>query len=311
MSIDIYGLQAFSRIADLGSFHQAAKALHISQSALSRRIAKLESQVGVRLLDRTTRRVKLTAVGRVFLPQAMRLMEELETSFAGLRDMAKRGSGHVTLACVPTPAIHLLPPVISEYSAKYPDNRIRILDLHANEVLQAVVRGEAEFGITLAGTSEPDVVTEPLFDEPFVLACRADHPLAKRRKVRWADLEGHRVITVGRLSGNRTLLDFRMPGTMPPLRWTYEVQHSTWTGLGMADAGLGVVAVPALALSGNGYPRLVSRPLVEPEISRTIAVIRRRGVTLSPAALEFLVLLKKHCAAVEKRRLPPARGSKA
>lgn len=293
MNLDVHGLQAFARIAELGSFQKAAQALHLSQSALSRRISKLEADLGVRLLDRTTRRVRLTAVGRDFLPQARRLIEELESSIAGLRDMAKHGSGQVTLACVPTAAMHILPPVIRDYGVKHPDNRIRILDVHANEVLQAVLRGEAEFGLTLSGPDEPEIETEALFEDPFVLACHRDHALAKRKTVKWAELAQHRVITVGRMSGNRALLDFGLPGNLPQQRWTYEVQHSFSTGLGLVEAGIGVIAVPMLALAGRKDARLVSRPLVEPKLTRTLAVIRRRGVTLSPAAQEFLAMLSK------------------
>ena len=293
MNLDVHGLQAFARIAELGSFQKAAQALHLSQSALSRRISKLEADLGVRLLDRTTRRVRLTAVGRDFLPQARRLIEELETSISGLRDMAKHGSGQVALACVPTAAMHILPPVIKDYSAKHPDNRIRILDVHANEVLQAVLRGEAEFGLTLSGPDESEIETEALFDDPFVLACHRDHPLAKRKTVKWAELAAHRVITVGLMSGNRALLDFGLPGNLPQQRWTYEVQHSFSTGLGLVEAGIGVIAVPMLALAGRKDSRLVSRPLVEPKLTRTLVVIRRRGVTLSPAAQEFLAMLKR------------------
>lgn len=306
MNLDVHGLQAFARIAELGTFHKAAQALFLSQSALSRRISKLEADLGVRLLDRTTRRVRLTAVGRDFLPQARRLIEELETSIAGLRDMAKLGSGQVALACVPTAAIHVLPPVIRDYSAKHPDNRIRILDVHANEVLQAVLGGEAEFGLTLSGADTPELETEALFDDPFVLACHRDHALAKKKTVKWADLEQHRVITVGRLSGNRALLDFGLPGNLPQQRWTYEVQHSFSTGLGLVEAGIGVIAVPMLALAGRKDSRLVSRPLMEPKLTRTLAVIRRRGVTLSPAAQEFLAMLKKRWA--QPRREVRARG---
>jgi DNA-binding transcriptional LysR family regulator len=306
MNLDIPGLQAFARIAELGSFHQAAEALHLSQSALSRRISKLEQGLGVRLLDRTTRKVRLTAVGRDFLPQARRLIEELEQALTGLRDMAARGAGQVTVACVPTAALQVLPPVICDYSAKHPDNRIRILDVHANEVLQAVQGGEAEFGLTLSGADAPEIEAEPLFDDPFVLACRADHVLAKKKTVKWAELAQHRVITVGRLSGNRALLDFGLPSGLPQQRWTYEVQHSFWTGLGMVEAGIGVIAVPMLALAGRVDSRLVSRPLVEPKLTRTLTVIRRRGVTLSPAAQEFLAMLKKRWT--QQRREVRARG---
>jgi len=296
MNIDISGLVAFVEIAKHGTFKRAAESLSLSQSALSVRISKLEAHLGVRLLDRTTRRLSLTTVGRDFLPQARRLIDELEHMLDGLRDTARRGIGDVTLACVPTPAIHVLPPVISLYSAKHPENRIRILDGHAHEVLQSVVLGEAEFGLTLVGAEEPEIETDPLFDDPFVLACRADHPLAKLASVRWVDLEQHRVIAVGRLSGNRPMHDVGLPNVSLKPRWAYEVQHSTWTGLGMAEAGIGVVAVPALALSGGRHPTLVSRPLIEPHVVRTLAVIRRRGVTLSPAAQEFLMMLKKRWA---------------
>ena len=89
MSIDTDGLQAFVRIAELGSFGQAADALFISAPALSHRISKLEQNLGVRLLDRTTRTVRLTSVGREFLPQGRRLLDELERSISSLRDAAK------------------------------------------------------------------------------------------------------------------------------------------------------------------------------------------------------------------------------
>ena len=93
--------------------------------------------------------------------------------------------------------------------------------------------------------------------------------------------------------GPTSLLDFGLPANLPQQRWAYEVQHSFWTGLGMVEAGIGVIAVPALALSGRNSPQVISRPLVEPSLTRTVAVIRRRGVTLSPATQEFLTMLKK------------------
>ena len=101
------------------------------------------------------------------------------------------------------------------------------------------------------------------------------------------------MITVGRMSGNRALLDFGLSSSLPQQRWTYEVQHSFSTGLGMVEAGIGVIAVPMLALAGRKNSALVSRPLVEPKLTRTLAVIRRRGVTISPAAQEFMTMLRK------------------
>ena len=298
MNIDIDGLQAFVRIAELGTFHQAADALFITSSALSRRIGKLEEGLGVRLLDRTTRRVRLTTVGREFLPQGRRLLEELEQSLGNLRDAAKQGSGQVTFACIPTAATFILPSVMKEYSSKFPHNRIRIYDCRAHEAIQAVRRGEAEFGITLRGTNEQEIEFQDLFKDPFVVACRQEHPLARQKKVEWADLEHHQVISVGRLSGNYPSLDFAW-GSIAHGHGLYEVQQSFTTGLDMAEAGIGIIVVPRLALLRTRHPLLVSKPLVNPTVTRTVCLAWRRDTTLSPAAQQFLALLKKRWAKPE------------
>jgi DNA-binding transcriptional LysR family regulator len=302
MNIDIGGLQAYVQIAEYGTFHQAADALTISQPALSRRMRKLEQYLGVTLFDRTTRRVSLTAIGRDFLPHARRLIQELELSLSGLRDMSRHGTGQVIVACVPTAAMSLLPDVIKEYSVRYPDNHVRILDDHSSETLQAVLRGEAEFGISVMTNKVPELEFERLFEDPFVLACRRDHPLAKRKQVKWDDLKNYRLITVGRLSGNRSQLDF-VPSMIKMRRlWSYEVQRSFWTGLRMVEAGLGVIAVPSLALSNDKASVIVGRPLIVPSICRTIGLITRRGTTLSPAALQFIDLVRKRWTEKKTRR---------
>ncbi|MEY4363223.1 MAG: hypothetical protein RLZZ24_575, partial [Pseudomonadota bacterium] len=128
MKIDFDGVQAFVAIAELGGFNKAAHRLHITQTALSRRIQKLESYLGLKLLDRTTRRVELSAVGREFLPQARNLVQEMTSALAQLKDMSTHARGQFTLACVPSMTSHILPQVIQRYADQHPDNRIRLLD---------------------------------------------------------------------------------------------------------------------------------------------------------------------------------------
>ena len=147
MNYELQDLRAFVKIAEFGNFHEAANAIHLSQPALTRRMQKLEEGLGTQLLDRTTRRVSLTAVGRDFLPKARRLLDDFERSILGIRELAERQSGQVTLACIPTAAFYFLPTVIREFNLQYPKIRIRILDLSAHEGLEAVIRGEADFGI--------------------------------------------------------------------------------------------------------------------------------------------------------------------
>lgn len=275
------------KIAELGSFHEAATAIHLSQPALTRRMQKLEEGLGTQLLDRTTRRVSLTAVGRAFLPKAQRLLDDFERSILGIQELAERQSGQVTLACIPTAAFYFLPTVIREFNRQYPKIRIRILDLSAHEGLETVLRGEVDFGINMLSGQSAEIDFTPLVNEPFVLACRRDHPLANQPQVAWREFSDYRLTGVGRLSGNRVLLDHGLANLDWRPSWFYEVQHLS-TSLGMVEAGLGVVALPSLAMPAEDHPILVQLPLVDPVISRTLGLVRRHGSSLSPSAEKFV-----------------------
>ena len=116
-------------------------------------------------------------------------------------------------------------------------------------------------------------------------------------EVRWGDIAPYRFITVGRLSGNRIIMDAALADLKVRPRWFYEVQHLS-TSLGLVEAGLGVAAVPRLAAPTGHHPVLVVRPLVEPVVTRIMGIIRRHGSTLSPAAQQFHQLLKERWGTV-------------
>lgn len=283
-------LRAFVAVVDLEGFHRAAEALNLSQPALSRRIQRLEAAVGAALLERTTRRVALTTVGREFLPLVRRMLDEFDSSLFAMRDVGRQRRGLISLACVPTAAFYFLPSVIARFNEQYPNIRFRILDLSANEGLESVARGEVEFGINLLGASDPELSFEPLIEDPFVLACRRDHPLAQRDAVAWSDLEGQPLVAVSRTSGNRIMLDAALVRAGVSLSWSYEVTHLS-TSLGLVEAGLGISVLPKLATPQGDHPIIVTRPIGNPEVSRTIGVVRRRGGRLAPAAERFLEML--------------------
>src|SRR5207237_5233014 len=123
MKIDTLGVQAFIAIADQGGFQKAAATLHITQTALSRRLQNIEAFLGVRLLDRTTRSVALTPLGRDFLPQARRLLAELSTALVEIREDGNALRGDVSIACVPTAGVQFVQQVIQQYAAEVPHNR--------------------------------------------------------------------------------------------------------------------------------------------------------------------------------------------
>lgn len=290
MNIDLEDLKAFVATAEMQSFRAAAESIHLSQPALTRRVQKLETTLGVALLERTTRRVSLTVVGRDFLPRARRILDDLETSLLSVREIAERRSGLVSIACIPTAASYFLPDVISSFSGDFPSIRFRIVDAGANEVLQSVINREVDFGITLLGADDPEVAFDPLVEEPFMLACRQDHPLAGRKTVKWADLIGHRFITVGRASGNRLIMDLALAKAAVRPRPHYEVQHLS-TSLGLVEAGLGVAALPRMSLPATPHPLIATIALTDPTITRTVGVVRVPGYKRPPAAEQFYDML--------------------
>jgi DNA-binding transcriptional LysR family regulator len=292
MKLEMLGLQAFIGVAEHGSFSRAAGALHITQAGLTRRLQNLEASLGVRLLERTTRALALTPVGRDFLPQARRLVSELGSALAEIRESGKALRGEITLACVPTVGVQYLPRIIQQYSARHPGNRIRILDHASFRVAEAVLRREAEFGITLKGAHDPQLASVPLLKDRFVLACRRDHPLARKRRLAWRELQAHTLIYSGMESGNRQLLDAALGARGVHLKASYEVQRSS-TAVGLVAEGVGVAVVPELAMQKGAYPELRVIPLVEPLVSRDLVLLSRRGAWLTPPAQALYDLIRK------------------
>ncbi len=283
MKLDVLGLQAFIAIADFGGFGRAAEALHITQTALTRRLQNLEEGLGVRLVERTTRSTALSPLGRDFLPRARRLVDDLGAALVEIRETGKALRGDVTIACVPTVGVHYLPRIIQRYAARHPDNRVRILDHASADVAEAVLRREAEFGINILGSHHPDLAGTPLLEDRFVLACRDDHPLARRTSLAWRQLEPYPLIFVGQMSGNRHLLDVALGAADLRLRFQFEVQRSS-TAVGLVAAGVAAAVVPRLALQKGAYPRLRMVALRDPVVSRTLVLLSRKNAELSPAA---------------------------
>lgn len=290
MKIDFDGIQAYVRIAELGGFNKAAADLHLTQTALTRRLQKLEAYLGVRLLDRTTRSVELTVVGREFLPQAQRMVKEMTTAFARLKDVSNLTSGNVTLAAIHTMAAYTLPTVIRKYVDRYPGNRIRMIDGSATEVRQAVLQGVAEFGVSIQLDRHPELVEVPILKEPFVLFCCEGHPFSRRKSVAWTDLSASELIMIGGQSVNRVLIDYQLTRKRISMESHYEVQHLS-TAIGLVSAGVGVAILPFSSIQDGVQSAVCRVPLVAPVISRTLVLMRKKASTLSPAAKAFFELL--------------------
>ncbi|MDW8397503.1 MAG: LysR family transcriptional regulator [Acetobacteraceae bacterium] len=288
---DFPGLEAFLAIAERGSFRAAAAHLNLSQTALSHRIRKLEANLGVRLFVRTTRQVSLTAAGREFLGRVRGPAESLADAFAALAAAAAGGGGSIALACLPTLAMRHIPAVLAELAQSHPQVSVRVLDLSAGEIVERVRLGEAELGVGIAAAAGPDLDIQPLLTEPFVLACPADHPLAGRRGVAWAEIEGVPLVRVSPQTGNRALLDDALGPRREAMAWRYEVQHLS-TAIALVAARVALAVVPALAVEASGGDRVVGVPLRDPAVSRRLGLITRRGAAPSAAGQALAGLLR-------------------
>ena len=298
VKIDTLGVQAFIAVAMRRNFRRAAAELHITQTALSRRLQTLEAYLGVKLIERTTRSVELTRTGADFLPRAQRLLTELETSLTDIRETGKAMRGSVTIACVPSIGARYLPRVIQQYSTSYPENRITIHDHSSFGVAEAVLRREAEFGINVTGSHDAGLASVPLARDRFVVICRDDHPLAGRRKISWRQLEPHLLIFPGSLSANKPVLELALSAEHLRLRTYYEVQHSS-TALGLVAEGVGVAVVPGLAVQKEAHPRIRVMPLVQPAVARSLVLVAPRNAHLSPAAQALYDMLLQHARTKE------------
>src|SRR4030095_8248420 len=162
MNLDILGVEAFVALAEQGSFQKAARTLYITQTALTRRLQNFEALLGVKLVERTTRSVALSEIGREFLPRARRVLTDLAGALTELQETGRAQRGDVSIACVPTVGIRYLPRIIEAYAAQHPDNRIKILDHASSGVVDAVVRREAGVGMHIGGHHTPRLTSGAL-----------------------------------------------------------------------------------------------------------------------------------------------------
>lgn len=286
MKVDFDGVQAFVAVADLGGFSRAARELHLTQTALTRRVQKLEAYLGLKLLNRTTRRVELSTVGREFLPQARAIVQDMTGAVERLKDLSRHGRGQLTLACIPSMSTHVLPGLIRTYAASHPDNGIRLIDGSSGEVRQAVLQGQADLGIAVHGEAHPDLDQRLLFKDPLVLICRAPHPLDGATSLRWSALRGTDLIGVSSFMATRVFMDYQLAKRGIRLQGRFEVQHHA-TAINLVAAGVAAAVLPSSTFEPGDRPGVRKIPLTHPVVRRQVVVLQRRGQTLSPAAQAF------------------------
>jgi DNA-binding transcriptional LysR family regulator len=279
MNISLRQLRAFLAVARQRHFRRAADNLHLSQPAVSRHIAELESELGVRLFDRNTREVVPTEAGRYLESAIERVLDELEGVLEHVHSEGERKRGKVHVASVPTLSASLMPVCIADCARDYPELTIQLHDQAQTLVLDSVRGGEVDFGIAIDPPESGEFDCETIMRDPFCLACRPDHPFAKLKSVSWEKLRGQPLILLDYSSGSRPLIDATLRKYDIEANVVQQTGH-TYTAFRMVEAGLGITITPALSTPPSS---LAMRPLT-PKEQRTVMLIHRRHRSLSPLA---------------------------
>ncbi|WP_341704382.1 LysR family transcriptional regulator [Ferrovibrio sp.] len=291
MNITLRQLRAFCEVAQSGGFTQAARRMHLTQSAVSMLIRQLETDIGLALFDRVKRAVRLTETGQQLLPIAQRILGDLREVVDGAADLRALRRGTLRLAVPQMLACSWLPPVLAQYRGLYPEIAVTVTDTTADRVVDTVGRGEAELGIGPERPVPEGVQADLLWQERIQCVCAADSPLARRDMLVWADVaDAEWILYSDTFSGHleRTVWS----GMSVHLPRTTQVRYLP-TALALVGRGMGVTAAPGYA---EPFGRLFGAAFIDiasPVVMRSFHIYAKKGYELSPAARAFRQLAER------------------
>ena len=284
-------LRAFLAVYQLRKLSAAAERLFVTQSAISVLIRQLEEGLGARLFDRTTRSLQPTQAAVEAVVVAERILRDVDALGSDLRELTDLRRGRVCIAVTPTLAEILLPHVIRRFVAEHPQIRVVIDDCAPDQFVSRVTGEHVDFGLGTPERAGADVETQTMLRDHLSVVCSAEHPLAKLKTVRWADLAGHPVITVRPGYGIRPLVEAAATQAGVALQVGNEVSFLS-TALWMTHSGLGPSIMPSAFATCSRHTDLVVRSLTAPRVSRDVFVVTKRGRSLSPACASFIALMR-------------------
>lgn len=286
--MDTQHLRAFLLVAESGSFSLAAEKLHLTQPAVSKRVALLEEQLDTGLFDRIGRNISLTEAGRALLPHARAVLRELDAAQQSVRDLSGAVAGQLRLATSHHIGLHRLPPILSEFSRAYTAVHIDIDFMDSEQAYELIMQGKAELAIvTLAPVREPSVVTLPIWPDPLDFMAGIDHPLAKRPDLDLRALSEHAAV----LPGLNTYTGQIVARLFDRHHLTLQVSMATnylETIRMMASVGLGWTVLPRSMRDAS----LATLTLGDTCIERTLGIVYHRGRSLSRAARAFIEVVR-------------------
>lgn len=289
--MELRHLRYFLAIAEVEHFSKAADTLHISQPTLSQQIKNLEEEIGTPLFDRLGRRVKLTEAGKNFSEYAKRALLEIKWGQQQIDELQSLQHGTLRIGAIHTFNTSLVPPIVAEFHEKYPAIRISVEEESTVEIANNISRGELDIGIAFSHALLPEIETDPLFEEEFVLAVRKDHPLADQKTIEFKKLENVPLILVNEKTSTRWLINefFAEAG----IKATVHVETSTIEVIMMIIAKselAGIVPCGIKALQDEQFRKI---HLIKPTPVRRASLLYHKHSYKSAATKAFTEFFKK------------------
>lgn len=290
--MEIRQLRSAVAIARRGSFTGAAVELALAQPALSQQIAALERELGVRLFERTNRRVALTDAGRAFVARAERILADLDTAAEEMTAYAGGLRGRVLVGTYQSFAEHLLPKLLGRFHAEHPGIEVAMREGMADVLLTGLATGSVDVFIGDLGDAQlpgTDFRAEPLYDDELVIAVSARHALATRANVRFEELrdEPFVIFRPGSATTHRLNRLARDAGFEP--RVAFESEDSL-TVRSLVAEGLGVALYPRMIGNTPG-PNVALLSVAPQRIMRTMSLVTRNS-PYGPAASRFVEFIR-------------------
>ncbi|AJQ84615.1 LysR family transcriptional regulator [Xanthomonas oryzae pv. oryzae] len=285
--MDLASLNAFVAVAASGSFSAAGEALHLTQPAVSKRIALLEAQLSARLFDRLGRQVVLTEAGQALLPRAQRILAELQDTRRVLEHLGAAFGGRLSLATSHHVGLHRLPALLRSFATQHPQAALDIQFLDSELAYAAVLRGELELAVTtLAPETHAPLRAQPIWHDRLHCVVAPDHPLAARPAVSLDDVVAHPAVLPdpGTFTHRIVANLFAERGLAPSLRMTTNYLETIKM---LVSVGLAWSVLPERMIDHQ----IVALPLADVALSRELGCVTHGGRTLSRAARAFVALL--------------------
>jgi len=292
--MELTPLRYLIAIAEAGHMTRAAEVLGVGQPALSAAVRKLEEELGVALFDRTGRGVELTEAGRVFVEHARGSLREVEDGRRAVRALAGLETGTIRVGGGATAMGYLLPPAVKAVRGEHPGLRFYVREAGSDAIAGAILTGELDLGlVTLPVThvGKDELMTVGTVADELRLIVARGHRLEGRKSFRWSDLAGEAVIGFEAGSAVRGVIDEAAGSHGVTLDVVMEVR-AIQSIVQMVRAGIGVGFVSRFALPPHSDDADTSKAggglsCRDGKLRRTLAVVRRRDRTPSPAAAAF------------------------